>query len=584
VAVAVNPDPMASFRAEVEAALQAVGPALGVASWPALESPPDPAMGDLGVPCFQLAKALRKAPPAIAADVAAALQGVLPRGGWVAKAAAQGPYVNLSIDRARLARGLLADPEAALRPPQRPGKVLLEHTSANPNGPLHVGRARNPIVGDTLARLLRADGHDVEVQYYMDNLGRQVATLAWGKWNLDPSALPPPGRDKPDHDLVRYYQAAHELAKSDPEVAAQVRRLVEQLESADAALLERVRPVYLACFEGMRASLDRLGARYDSIKDESDVVLDGSVARTVESLKLLPIAGVEPDGANYLDLSSLLKGQKDKFFFTRKDGTSVYATRDIAYHAWKAQQVAPDGRLVNVLGEDHRLQALQVGAALDALGVQRPTVVFYSFVSLPEGKMSTRANRVVFLDDLLDEAAARAYEEVKSRRGGELEEADLRRIAEAVGIAAVRFNIARIQPEKPIEFRWEEALSFDGDAAPYLMYAYARAASLVARCEAEGLHPDGLAARPGPGEQSLAWAIARMPGAVHDAASQAAPHRFAGYALELAAAFNEYYRDHRVLECEDPRQQALRLATVVAAREALRRALDVLGIPALDEM
>ncbi|HET6397981.1 MAG TPA: arginine--tRNA ligase, partial [Candidatus Thermoplasmatota archaeon] len=458
-----------------------------------------------------------------------------------------------------------------------------EHTSANPNGPLHVGRARNPILGDTLARLYRAAGHDVEVQYYMDNLGRQVATLAWGKWNIDPATLPPPGRDKPDHDLVRYYQAAHELAKSDPGVGEQVRRLVEELESADARLLERVRPVYEACFEGMRQSLSRLGAHYDSIKDESDVVLDGSVERTIQALKRLPIAHVEPDGANYLDLSSVLKGQKDKFFFTRKDGTSVYATRDIAYHAWKAQRVQP-GRLVNVLGEDHRLQALQVGTALDALGIVRPHVVFYAFVSLPEGKMSTRANRVVFLDDLLDEAAERAYEEVKARRGAELAEPEMRRIAEAVGIAAVRFNIARIQPEKPIEFRWEEALSFDGDSAPYLLYAHARAASLLRECEKAGLRPHATTVPPQEGEQRLLAAVARFATAVQQAADQYAPHRMAAYALELASAFNEYYRDHRVLECEDAQQQALRLRTMDVGRQALRATLETLGLPVLDSM
>ncbi|MFO1535338.1 MAG: arginine--tRNA ligase [Thermoplasmatota archaeon] len=461
-------DPMAGFRAEVDRLLAAAARALKVeTSWPALESPPDPAMGDLGLPCFSLAKALRKAPNAIALDVASA---VPPEGRtWVAKVEAQGPYVNFSVDRAKLADLVFSDPQAAITAAPSGQKVLLEHTSANPNGPLHVGRARNPIVGDTLARLHRAAGHAVEVQYYMDNLGRQVATLSWGKWTLDPATLPPAGRDKIDHDLVRYYQAAHDLAKKDPAVAADIKRLVEELESAAPALLARVREVYGACFAGMLESLHRLGARYDSIKDESDVVLDGSVARTIAALKRLPIAGVdEANGANYLDLSSLLKGQKDKFFFTRGDGTSVYATRDIAYHAWKAQQVGA-GALVDVLGEDHRLQSLQVGAALDALGVARPTVLFYAFVSLPEGKMSTRANRVVFLDDLLDEAAERAYQEVKLRRGDELPEAKLRAIAEAVGVAAIRFNIARIQPEKPIEFRWEEALNFEGDSAPYLM-------------------------------------------------------------------------------------------------------------------
>jgi arginyl-tRNA synthetase len=576
-------DPLAAFRAEVARLLsEAARKTRFEGAWPALESPPDPAMGDLGLPCFSLAKALRKAPNAIALDVA----GAVPQEGrtWVARVEAQGPYVNFAVDRSRLADLVLADPRRALSAAPKGVKVLLEHTSANPNGPLHVGRARNPIVGDTLARLYRAAGYDVEAQYYMDNLGRQVATLAWGKWNLTPDSLPPTARGKVDHDLVRYYQAAHDQAKADPAVAEQVKRLVEQLESADPDLLRRVRTVYEACFAGMQQSLGRLGVRYDSIKDESDVVLDGSVARTIEALKRLPIAGVEPDGANYLDLSSLLKGQKDKFFFTRRDGTSVYATRDIAYHAWKAGHVGAAGRLVDVLGEDHRLQSLQVGAALDALGVARPQVIFYAFVSLPEGKMSTRANRVVFLDDLLDQAAELAYEEVRKRRGDELPGPRLRAIAEAVGIAAVRFNIARIQPEKPIEFRWEEALNFDGDSAPYLLYAYARAASLVRRCSEAGIRSDLSRAKPGPGEQRLAWTLARFQTTVQEAVEKSAPQRFAAYALELAGAFNEYYRDHRVLECEDKAQQGLRMAACMAGQIALHRALDILGLPALDEM
>ncbi len=309
-----------------------------------------------------------------------------------------------------------------------------------------------------------------------------------------------------------------------------------------------------------------------------------SAQRTIAALKQLPIAGVEPDGANFLDLSGVLKGQKDKFFFTRKDGTSVYATRDIAYHAWKAEQVKGGGRLVNVLGEDHRLQALQVGVALDALGVQRPHVVFYAFVSLPEGKMSTRANRVVFIDDLLDEAHDRAMVEVKKRRP-ELDAAELDHIAEAVGVAAIRFNLARIQPEKPIEFRWEEALNFEGDSAPYLMYAYTRAANLVRKCLEAGVAMDGWEKAPiGAGEQKLLGTVVRYQDAVQEACSQNAPQRMAAYCLELAGAFNEYYRDHRVLECEDPLQQRLRLATCEAARKALQAALGTMGIPALASM
>lgn len=587
----MSESPGAAFRADVDALVAQAAAKLGLASLPALEVPPDSNLGDLGLPCFSFAKAMRLPPPAIAQKVAEAI--ALPPGGfgWVSAVAAAGPYVNFTLDRARLAAAVLADPEAVLTAPRKAETILLEHTSANPNGPLHVGRARNPILGDTLARIYRAAGYTVEAQYYMDNLGRQVATLSWGKWNLDPATLPPAARPKMDHDLVRYYQAAHELASKDKAtgqpkdaaVAAAIKALVEELESADPKVLAKVRPVYEACFAGMRETLTRFGAHYDSIKDESDVVLDGSVATTIDALKRLAIAGVDETGANYLDLSGILKGQKDKFFFTRRDGTSVYATRDIAYHAWKAKQVAGKGRLVNVLGEDHKLQALQVGTALDALGISRPTVLFYSFVSLPEGKMSTRANRVVFLDDLMDEAASRAYDEVKQRRGDDLPEAQLRAIAEAVGIAAVRFNIARIQPEKPIEFRWEEALSFDGDSAPYLMYAHARAASLLAKAKAEGLTTKG-AAPAGEGELRLAHAIGRFVPVAEEAARQNAPHRMAAYALELAAAFNDYYRDHRVLECEDPTQRALRLRMVEAARIALARTLRTLAVEPIDAM
>ncbi len=574
-------DPLSAFRAQLMTAVATTLDDWGVEATLPLENPPDRAMGDAGIPCFTLAKALRKAPAAIAQDLAAAI----PVGDWVAQVDAVGPYVNVFMDRHRLAATILADPAAALTAQPKPGKVLLEHTSANPNGPLHVGRARNPILGDTLARILRASGRDVETQYYMDNLGRQVAQLYYGKKNIDPSTLEPALRDKPDHDLVRYYQAANEARERDPAVAEEIKQLVATLETAPPELLDDVRTVYEACFEGMRQSLSRLGVTYDSIKDESDLVMGGDVEETIERLKSSPRWSQEEDGANYLDMEAELKGNKStKFFFTRKDQTSVYATRDVAYHKWKAEQVAShgdQGYLVNVLGEDHRLQSLQVSVALEELGHPRPHVVFYAFVSLPEGKMSTRANRVVFLDDLLDEAVARAYEAVKERRGDTLDDAQLKQIAEQVGIAAIRFNIARVQAEKPIAFRWEEALDFEG-GAPYLMYAHARAASLLRR--AEGIEAKFDADQLEDGEISLAMTLAGFVPALEEAASADAPHKFCNHVLELAGAFNEYYRDHPVLECEDPAKQAMRLWCFQAAKEALRRGLEALGLPAPDVM
>ena len=153
---------------------------------------------------------------------------------------------------------------------------------------------------------------------------------------------------------------------------------------------------------------------------------------------------------------------------------------DIAYHRWKWSQC---NELINVLGEDHKLQAQQVGLTLEELGERRPEVMFYSFIKLPEGKMSTRRGNVVFMDDLLEEAQAHAVEVLKERRP-DLDEAAMTNIAEAVGTSAVRFNIISVSPEKGFTFRWEDALSFEAGSAPFIMYSHTRACSIQAKVQA----------------------------------------------------------------------------------------------------
>jgi len=168
--------------------------------------------------------------------------------------------------------------------------------------------------------------------------------------------------------------------------------------------------------DGIKESLNRVNIVIDSFVPESDFVKDKSVDFVVDKLKNSKFCGFE-DGAYFLDLESFgVKGRNTKFFFVRKDGTTLYATRDIAYHLWKAGNA---DLLVNVLGEDHKLESKQVEIALEIVDASiLPRVVFYSFVSLPGGKMSTRKARVVFLDDLIDESVDRAFEEVKKRRSG----------------------------------------------------------------------------------------------------------------------------------------------------------------------
>ncbi|MBW3583623.1 MAG: arginine--tRNA ligase [Euryarchaeota archaeon] len=589
--------PLAAFEAEAGSRLRDALEAHAPGTEPRfVHGVPPEGQGEFAAGCFPLAKTLSAKPADIATTlaerVAKGLEGATDS--WVAGVAAMGPYVNFRIDVPRLIAATLqathTHGDAYGRLPERAEKVILEHTSANPNGPLHVGRARNPIIGDTLVRAYRMAGYDTEAQYYVDDMGKQVAILAWARAHLDEAQvgklIGPAARDKVDHVQVRYYQAANRLMEEDAEVGREIQALIHATETGDDAALERVEEGYADVFQGMRDSLARMDVTFDRFIKESTFVKNGDTQKVIEGLQAQTEVPVGAEGeALYLDLALKgVTGRSTRFFFRRSDGTSLYATRDVAYHLWKAGQA---DRLVNVLGEDHKLQATQVRVSLEMLKAPTlPQVVFYSFVSLPEGKMSTRRGRVVFLDDLLDEAVERAYVEVKKRRGDELSESEMRTIAEHVGVGAVRFTIAKVQAEKSITFKWEEALSFDGFAAPFIQYSHARVAGILDKAKAHGHLPDPDRAHllVHDSEAALAKAIARLPVVVADAAAKHRTHGIADYAYEVAQAFNAFYRDCRVVDAETPELVSARLALVEAARSALAAAHHLLGIKALEQM
>jgi arginyl-tRNA synthetase len=339
--------------------------------------------------------------------------------------------------------------------------------------------------------------------------------------------------------------------------------------------------------DGMRTTLDRLPATFDRFVRETEFMADGSTDAMVDRLQALD-AAERDDDAWQLDLSA--HGIDKPLVFLRGDGTSLYTTRDLAHHAWK---LANYDRAVTVLGEDHELQARQVQATLDLLGhdADRVDTVHYSWVTLPEGGMSTREGTGIDLDDLLDEAIDRARAEVEDRlddrrRDDDLDAADVDRIAEQVGIGAVRFAIVATQASKGITFEWERALDFEAQSAPYVQYVHARCCGILDEAARAGhavpddVDPDALrtdAAR------DLVERIARFPHVVDEAADDRAPHRVATYVRELAEDFNGFYRFCPVLDAA-PATRDARLATVAATRHTVANALDVLGIEAPESM
>jgi arginyl-tRNA synthetase len=572
--------PLEQCKQEITAELQKVVSHYHSSTEIRVEIPPS-GMGDFAFPCFSLATYAKKSPMEIAKDITASII----KNKWITKVEAIGGYVNFFLDSTFLSSATLnsiiekKDTYGYL--PKRKKRIIIEHTSANPNGPLHVGRARNPIIGDTLVRIFKAAGYEVESQFYLDDMGKQVAILAWGVHNLDKKDIPKSSYKKSDHQNVGFYQIANNRMESDETVAEQISDMVKKSEHGDHHTIKMIHVAYAPVLSGIKESLSRINIYIDRYIPESTFVYDKSIEKVIKKLKQTPYCHNEA-GAFYLDMEPFgIHGRNTKFFFLRNDGTTLYATRDIAYHQWKAHHA---DFLINILGEDHKLESKQVKIALELLGTKiLPQVVFYAFVSLPDGKMSTRRGRVVYLDELIDECIERAYKEVKKRRAGDLSEAQMKKVAQLVGIGALRYNIIKVQPEKDIQFNWEEALNFEGNAIPFIQYAHARACSILRKTKEKTNTFDATILIHST-ELNLIKQLARFPLIIDDACSGCKPHLVANYLYETAAAFNQFYRDCPVLSEENKALRSSRLTLVFAIKNVLHTALDLLGISAPEEM
>jgi arginyl-tRNA synthetase len=586
-------DPTAPF---VAAAVAGLGTGLRALD---LETPTDALLaqldvdggteGDFAFPVHRLAARAKRRPE----ELASALAGAIPPSPLLAAVSAKGAYVNFAADSGRLTAATL---ELVLSRKERYGHAdgaappaCIEHTSANPTGPFHIGRVRNAIIGDTLARVVRAAGVPVTTQYYVDDMGRQAALITW-IWTKPRAYWPEPVRravdgqevdgEKPDVHRGRIYPPASAFLKEHPEAQAEVAEIVRQIESG--APPPRHRELAQQILDGMLASLARLGIGFDEFVWESDLLRDGSVDRALERLHRAPHAVREPNGAWAIDTGGYgLPKESAHVVIQRQNGTSLYVARDVAYHLRK---FAAFPTVVDVLGQDHQLHARTLDALLAEIGEpRRPSYLIYQDITVPEGgRMSTRGGSAVWLDQLLAEAVERARREVESRRE-DLARGDTERIAEAVATGAVRYHIVRVAAEKPVVFRWEDALSFEGRSGPFVQYSYARASSVLRKGDADrGPYPFDAARLTEPDEAALVRTIARFPRVVTDAARSLHAHAIAGYAHDVADRFNRFYHSVPVLRSGDER--ASRIALVAAVRQTLGNALELLGIARLETM
>ncbi|MGB7545460.1 MAG: arginine--tRNA ligase [Methanothrix sp.] len=520
---------------------------------------------------FRLAPCLKKSPAAIAVEIHQALPEDRR---YVDRVEVLGPYLNFFVNQKFLDKVLkeaLADDAWT---GQMNEKVIVEHTSANPDGPLHVGHIRNSVIGDSLVRILRRAGCSVDAQYYINDMGRQEAMVVVGcdHFQIDGS--------KADHAVAKVYIAANKLMETEPAIRDEADSVIARYEAGDKEIAAKIQSAVKYALGGIEQTLRRMNIRHDSYHWESEFVRKGDVEEIVGLLEKTGLTEWE-EGAFQLDLTS--HGFEKKMVLKRANGTSLYITRDLAYHRWKSEN---SDRSVDILGADHKLVSGQLRTALRLLGVREPEVVIFEFVSLPTGSMSTRKGKFISADELLDEVEKQAYEEVRLRRPEE-SEAFLRKVAAQVAAGAVRYDVVKVSADKATTFDWKQALDFEKLSAPFIQYSHARAASILRRGEAELKAEDVSALRSdllaGEYEIALLKKIAQFDLVIDRAARELKPHQLATYARELAESFNLFYRYSPVLDAEPDLRQA-RMALARAAKNALWVTLDTLGIAALETM
>ncbi len=536
-----------------------------------LEQPPSSDMGDVAFPCFFLAKEYKKAPPKIAEE----LQEKLSAAGsqMFSEIRGAGGYLNFFLAKDKVLKLFydIAIGDLLIDDSEHQGQsVTIEHTSVNPNASPHIGRARNAMIGDASVRLLRYLGCDVTVHYFVNDIGKQIALLAYCT------------KDKGEisfNELLSLYVAANEELKSNPELEKEVFEILNRMESGDQKVFADFARIVDICIKGQTAIFNEFGIYYDIFDYESRYVQSG---RTAEVLSLLEQTGrlfADEEGRLILNLEEFQINPENPYLpLTRKDKTSLYPLRDICYNIDKVNEKS--ARNIVVLGEDQRLYGRQINAALTLLGYDEAEIINYSFVLLPDGKMSTRAGQVVLLEDLMRDTVEFARQTIAEHRGpAETSRPDnVESLPKQLAYGAIKYSILKCGNEKNVIFDRETALNFQGDTSVYIQYSYARIQSLL-RGEKESGSSNAITSLTHP----LEWEVIKKLLSFHQVLAVISQDfnfvTLCAYLYELCQLFSRWYKECTIKNAAgDVKLARLFLAAEVA--KVIKDGLGILGIEA----
>lgn len=539
-----------------------------------IEIPPNKDMGDYAFPCFKLAKVFRKAPNLIAQDIAESIVAE----GDISKVVPMGGYVNFFVNKSQLAKTVINN---VLTQKNDYGKskigegknIIVEFSSPNIAKPFHIGHIRTTVIGNAIYKLYDSQGYNTIRINHLGDYGTQFGKLivAFKKWG-DKETV----EKNPIKELLALYVKFHEVAKEQPELEEEARAWFVKLENGDEEAKELwtwFRDESLKEFDKVYKLMD---IEFDSFAGESFYTdkMD-AVIQELEEKHLLK----ESRGAKIVDLEEY---GMPPALIQKNDGSTLYMTRDLAAAIYRKKTYDFD-KCIYVVASQQNLHFQQWFKVIELMGYDwydKLEHVNFGMVSLEDGTLSTRNGRVVFLEDVLNQAIQKTREIIESKNP-DIENID--QTVKDVGVGAVIFQELSNSRIKDYVFSWDKTLSFDGETGPYVQYTHARCCSVLRKAGEEVTADINYDLLSDEDSSEVLKLIGDFNKNILVALRKSEPHIITRFVLDLAQAFNKFYHDNPIL-VDDAELRKARLALVEATRQTIKNALALLGMHAPERM
>lgn len=541
-----------------------------------MEIPPEEKMGDLALPCFTMAKKMRKNPMQIAVELAEKLKEQKDELG-IEKVESVGAYCNIYLKRDLLVKKCFESLQKDKYGVSQIGAgktVCMDYSSPNIAKNFHVGHLRTTVIGNSLYKIYKKLGYDVVRINHLGDWGTQFGKLivAYKLWSSEELV-----KEKGIEELLRIYVKFENESKENESLIAEAREWFVKMEQNDPEALEIwnwFKDISMVEFERI---YDLLGMSFDSYLGES--FYRDKVPALVEKLKEMDLL-VESQGAQVIDLE---KYDMPPCLITKSDGGSIYHSRDIAAILYRKEKYDFE-KCLYVTGLEQSLHFKQIFTAIEVMGYDWNDGLIhvpYGLVSLAGEKLSTRGGNIIYAEDILKEAIERAYNAIIEKNPSLN---DKEETAKKVGVGAIIFHDLFNQRIKNVDFSWKEVLNFDGTTGPYAQYTYARAKSVLRKADkmAEVCEVD-FEALTDDVTYNLVKVLAGYEDAVINAAEKNEPSVVARYVISLATAFNKFYHDCNILQAKEKEKKA-RLILTDWVQKILYEACGLLGMECPEEM